>query len=142
MSKKIIFSVDFCGGSPRIEGTRLTCENIAHLLAFSGLSIIEFFNTYNYLTYEDIIMCLIYCSNKKCVEEKVIKFCFGCSLSKNDYDDQVKNFIPIEKLEDFIKSNKNFKNTFVGTINDYLNVIYGIDMWKISKILYENISAK
>ena len=80
MSREIVISHDVCGGSPRIDGTRLTCANVVldltHLDGDAGSLISDHPN----LNQEDLLCCLRYCSRRQCVEDGVVNFCQGCSL--------------------------------------------------------------
>ncbi|WP_010243270.1 DUF433 domain-containing protein [Acetivibrio cellulolyticus] len=91
MAKKIVSTKDICGGSPRIDGTRLTCANIVSTLYFGDMSLDNFFSVYDYLTFDDIIQCLKYCMCQTCLKNNVLAFCQHCKLFKETDDDEIIN---------------------------------------------------
>ncbi|QDU94684.1 DUF433 domain-containing protein [Lignipirellula cremea] len=66
------------GGSPCIDGTRLTCANVAQSLRYESVD--EYLRDYPHLTPADIRNCLEYCSRRQCIEDEVINFCQQCTL--------------------------------------------------------------
>ncbi len=79
MPRPIVRTLDTCTGSPRIDGTRLTCANVVMLLHFT-LTIGQFLETHDYLTLDDILEALRYCSAQQCLIDKPDNFCCGCTL--------------------------------------------------------------
>lgn len=88
LSKKIVSTEDICGGSPRVNGTRLTCANIVSTLYFGDMALDNFFTVYDYLSYDDITQCLKCCMCKTCVKSNVLAFCQHCTLytKTDDYE--------------------------------------------------------
>lgn len=86
MSRMIVSTPDTCSGEPRIEGTRLTCANVALILTAGGMPIAEFLEAYRYLDVSDIRSCLEYCASRDCIKCHVPNFCHGCSLDKRDQE--------------------------------------------------------
>ena len=137
MFKKIVNTIDTCGGSPRIDGTRLTCGNIVNILTYQLPSLEDFFLTYDYLNKNDIKECLTYCMKKKCISDHVISFCQGCSLL-NDESQVPDGYInSINDLNQEIKRNKNFNHIFLGTENDYVDNEIGEDLWVKAEELFK-----
>lgn len=87
--RKIVSTADTNSGSPRIEGTRLTCANVAQSLWYNDHhSLAEYLKAYPNLTRADILAALEYCGNKQCVGDCVISFCEQCTLDKQPREDQ------------------------------------------------------
>jgi uncharacterized protein (DUF433 family) len=82
MPKRIVRTADTCSGAPRLEGTRLTCENVVTLVEQLGLR--GMLEVHGNLTKEDVVVALDYCSNLKCRAENVENFCEGCVLDTRE----------------------------------------------------------
>ena len=83
--KRVVSTKDIVGGSPCIEGTRLTCANVAQRLRYE--SIAEYLRDYPYLEPGDIRNALDYCASKQCVDDQVIAYCEHCTLDTDpDYE--------------------------------------------------------
>lgn len=91
MFKKIVSTIDVCSGSPRLDGTRLTCANIVSTLYFGNMPLDKFFTVYDYLTFDDITQCLKYCMCQNCVKNNVLSFCQHCKLYKETDDAEIIN---------------------------------------------------
>lgn len=78
MARPIVSTADTCGGSPRIDGTRLTCANV--VLTLRDMTLDDYLAEYSNLCGDDIVNCLKYCSNRHCLDDHVSNFCQGCSL--------------------------------------------------------------
>jgi uncharacterized protein (DUF433 family) len=80
--KKIVKTIDTCGGSPRIDGTRLTCADVVITIGESGdgLGVREFLGIYDYLDMSDVLETLRYCSEQSCRQHAPHVFCHGCTL--------------------------------------------------------------
>ncbi|QDT94819.1 DUF433 domain-containing protein [Gimesia aquarii] len=87
-------------GSPRIDGTRLTCANVAQTLWYT-LSLNEYLDMYDYLSKSDILNCLAYCSQQKCVDDDVHSFCEQCTLDKRPRDPELAQKYDEFKADDF-----------------------------------------
>jgi uncharacterized protein (DUF433 family) len=87
-TRMIVSTADTCGGSPRIAGTRLTCEDVVMGLCKEFI-VRNYLKIYSCLREEDILNCLQYCSTQQCVHNSVHRFCQGCTLSKNTVEDEV-----------------------------------------------------
>jgi hypothetical protein len=46
------------------------------------ITLSDFLQIWPYVTLEDIRICVEYCAIRKCVYERVINFCQGCSLDR------------------------------------------------------------
>ena len=91
MAKKVVSTIDVCSGSPRVDGTRLTCANIVSILYFGDMSLDKFFAVHDYLSYDDITQCLKYCMCQNCVKKNVLSFCQHCKLYKETDDADIVN---------------------------------------------------
>lgn len=80
---KIVSIPDIAGGTPTVEGTRLSCADVAINLEQLGLD--RFCQIYSGLTIADIVESLRYCSEKQCVE-KARAYCHSCSLRQDEPD--------------------------------------------------------
>lgn len=83
MPKRIISISDVGGGAPTLEGTRLSCADVAHNL--SGLGHHEFFETYPHLAIDDILVSLSYCAEQRCIGT-VFAYCHSCRLRPDEPD--------------------------------------------------------
>lgn len=88
--RKIVNTTDTNSGSPRIEGTRLTCANVTQSL-WHGYdhSLNAYLATYDYLSRADILNCLSYCARQQCVDDNVHSYCEQCTLDKRPEDAQL-----------------------------------------------------
>ena len=69
-----------CGGSPTLEGTRLTCANVVYFVKNLGKD--KFLQIYPYLTDEDVAKAVSYCRLSKCEENSKMDYCSGCELEE------------------------------------------------------------
>lgn len=120
-------------GSPRIDGTRLTCANVAQRLRNESLD--EYLLDYPHLTIEDIRNCLFYCSRRQCVRDTVHSYCEQCTLDTrpdiqplafftDEYDGIVRN----------PKATEQSTELFAGTEDDYISD-GPEDVWKLAATL-------
>lgn len=84
MTRTIVNTLDTCGGAPRIDGTRLTCANVVLTLGLGPMSLTDYLKLHPYLARDDVEHCLHYCSEQKCVDDRVWRFCQGCSLDTRE----------------------------------------------------------
>lgn len=78
--RQIVSTPGTVGGSPRIEGTRLTCANVVGMLREGGFTLNEYLESWDYLSREDVIEALRYCASRQCVAAAVHSFCQHCTL--------------------------------------------------------------
>lgn len=78
MNNKIVSSRDICSGAPRIDNTRLTCANVVQTLSHMHLR--KYLEFYDYIDESDIKNSLVYCMNKRCIEDRVINYCQQCKM--------------------------------------------------------------
>lgn len=76
----VVCTSNVCGGSPRLDGTRLTCANIATHIRNLGHSINAFVWERPDLSYNELALCLSYCARRQCMIDKPMHYCCGCSL--------------------------------------------------------------
>jgi uncharacterized protein (DUF433 family) len=84
MGRKVVSLPLMVGGSPTLEGTRMTCANVS--MNLNGLGLEEFRQVYPYITIEDIRCALQYCAEQRCVGT-TLAYCQWCSLRPVDPDD-------------------------------------------------------
>ena len=88
--RNIVSTTDTNSGSPRIDGTRLTCANVAQSLWYGyDHSLNEYLATYEYLSRSDILNCLTYCAKQQCVADNVHSYCEQCTLDKRPKDPEL-----------------------------------------------------
>ena len=88
--REIVSTTDTNSGSPRIDGTRLTCANVAQSLWYGfERSIDSYLGTHDNLSPTDILNCLNYCSRKQCVADDVHSYCEQCTLDKRPADPEL-----------------------------------------------------
>ena len=88
--RDIVSTTDTNSGSPRIDGTRLTCANVTQSLWYSyDHSLIAYLATYDYLSRPDILHCLSYCARRQCVDDNVHSYCEQCTLDKRPEDPEL-----------------------------------------------------
>jgi uncharacterized protein (DUF433 family) len=138
--KKIICTSGICGGSPRIDGTRLTCADVVVQLAFWKITISEWLATYPRLDKNDILQCLRYCSTKQCVVDKPENYCSGCSLDKRE-DEFPSAFIKsVEDLNEFARD-KSLQDGFLGSLSQYMDERGTVDLWESAQKLINAFRA-
>lgn len=82
--RDVVSTEGIVGGSPCIDGTRLTCANVAQSLKYQSVD--EYLSDYSYLTHDDLLGCLKYCAERKCVEGHVANYCEHCTLDTRPND--------------------------------------------------------
>ncbi|PHS13774.1 MAG: hypothetical protein COA78_06705 [Blastopirellula sp.] len=94
-------------GSPRIDGTRLTCANVTQSLYYGyEFSLDEYLATYEYLSRPDILNCLQYCATQQCITDNVHSFCQQCTLDKRPKDPEL-----TRKYDEFYKDESDANET-------------------------------
>lgn len=79
--RKIVSTPDTVSGSPRIDGTRLTCANVVASLWYNDYSIDQFLAEFKAsFDHQDVIICLEYCAHRQCVASSVHAYCEHCTL--------------------------------------------------------------
>ena len=81
----IVSTPGYCSGSPRIDGTRLTCANVAHGVQRYG-SPFGYLDSYPHIELLTIKNCLQYCARQQCLRDGVHCYCEGCVLDKRPVD--------------------------------------------------------
>lgn len=116
---KRVVSIDgMVGGSPCIEGTRLTCANVAQRLRYESLD--EYLGDYPHLDADDIRNCLEYCSRKHCIEDQVINFCEHCTLDTRP-DVEPDAFVTDGELVPNPRSEGGRSHIYLGSPEDFAN---------------------
>lgn len=88
--RSIVSTTDTNSGSPRIDGTRLTCANVTQGIWYGyDHSLDRYLAAYEYLTRADLLNCLSYCARRQCVEDNVHSFCEQCTLDKRPHDPEL-----------------------------------------------------
>ena len=88
--RDIVSTTDTNSGSPRIDGTRLTCANVTQSLWYGyDHSLNAYLATYDYLSRPDILNCLSYCARQKCADDNVHSYCEQCTLDKRPEDPEL-----------------------------------------------------
>ena len=82
--KRVISIEGMVGGSPCIEGTRLTCANVAQSLRYDSLE--TYLSDRPNLDSSDIRNSLEYCSRKQCIDDQVINYCEHCTLDTKRWE--------------------------------------------------------
>lgn len=86
--RSIVSTTTTNSGSPRIDGTRLTCANVAQSLWY-GFSLNEYLDTHDELSASDILNCLRYCARQQCIDDDVHSYCEQCTLDKRPSDPEL-----------------------------------------------------
>jgi len=81
MARRIVSVPDIVEGAPTLEGTRLSCADVARNL--DGLGFQQFRVTYTHVTAEDISESLNYCAHQRCVGH-AISYCRSCRLRPDE----------------------------------------------------------
>lgn len=81
MTRRIVSSPNTVGGAPTLEGTRLTCADVARNL--DGLGSQRFQETYPHVPAEDISESLRYCAEQRCLGH-VNSYCPSCRLRPDE----------------------------------------------------------
>jgi uncharacterized protein (DUF433 family) len=77
--RPIVCTPGTCGGAPRIDGSRLTCENVVAILS-RVLTLPQFLENYSYLRVDDVKACLTYCAQQQCLDDHPENYCHHCIL--------------------------------------------------------------
>lgn len=130
MARSIVCTPGTCSGSPRIDGTRLTCQNIITML-IEEFGLERVLSTYEYLTLDDIIECARYCSLQECLKDHPLHYCEGCTL-----DDRVEKppdqFIDLKDLKNIVQKHSSPNTSYLGTENEYENDSVQKDIWLLA----------
>ncbi len=140
MARKIVCTPDTCTGSPRIEGTRLICANIT-MDMYYNYSIHSFLDIYDYLTENDIRVCLQYCSNQRCLDDKPLHFCQGCTLDKRP-EERPSHFLNAPgKLDEYIRNPSIKGHAYLGTEEEYERDGIPENLWELAKECLKDLSC-
>ena len=80
ITRPIVCTPGNCSGSPRIEGTRLTCANVIHPIAFEGVDGMRKTQAWEIYNEATLIGCVTYCAERRCVQDRPANFCYHCLL--------------------------------------------------------------
>lgn len=97
MTRRIVSVPDVAEGAPTVEGTRLTCADVARNL--DGLGLQRFCEVYPHVTAKDISESLSYCADRRCVGH-AIKYCFSCRLRPDEPDGEAVWLLSARLLRD------------------------------------------
>jgi uncharacterized protein (DUF433 family) len=110
MPRSIVSTADTCGGSPRIDGTRLTCANVVLSLTIGEMSPVEYLTFHQDLVIADIKACATYCAKQRCIDNHVITFCHGCALdSRTSESCEIPNAVDVDLDLEFDESSEDEK---------------------------------
>lgn len=127
MVRAIVHTADTCSGSPRIDGTRLTCANVVTLLLRLGLR--DFLWTHNYLERADVEACLDYCSREICLQDSPESFCEGCTHDRTPGEDPTAFASDLSDIGGCEQSDQGY--VYLGTPEDY-EADGPFDCWKLA----------
>lgn len=141
MAKRIVCTTGFCSGSPRIDGTRLTCADIV-LALYYMLSLSEYLNVYRYLDEDDIRACLAYCSDQTCLRDRPDHFCCGCTLDTRPEQPPSRFLATAEEFAEYCRSPEPETGyVYLGSKEDYLKYEHPEDLWKLAAQCLANLSS-
>lgn len=85
-TRRVVCTPGTCGGSPRIEGTRLTCANVVQNLAYQAQPLEEFVMEKapfydSPFTTADVRNALEYCASQQCLHDQPMNYCQACTHS-------------------------------------------------------------
>jgi len=140
MAKSIVCTPDTCGGSPRIEGHRLTCANVALALYYST-SLFAYLADYPDLSVDDIRACLEYCANEKCLDDKPMHFCERCMHDKRPEERPAFFIDGPGKFEEYVSSAGHIEGyAFWGTEEEYQEDSRPKRIWEFARECLKNLS--
>ncbi len=139
MPRPIVTTSDTCTGSPRIDGTRLICADVVMALHYS-ISIGEYLGTYDYLTLDDILEALRYCSAQQCLIDKPDNFCCGCSLDLRPEEPPSYFLSSFSEIQKFSESEAS-GYAYLGTPEQYERDKIPEDLWILAKGCMNSILA-
>jgi uncharacterized protein (DUF433 family) len=85
--RPVVHTPDTCSGSPRLENTRLTCNNIVRAIAHEGA--MEMLKTYGWPLFNEQTLtgCVAYCAERRCIGDRPKNFCQHCLLDVRRLED-------------------------------------------------------
>ncbi len=83
MIRRIVSVPDIVEGAPTVEGTRLTCADVARNFVDLGLQ--QFCEVYSHIAVDDVFESLNYCAEQQCVG-RVLSYCHSCRLRQDEPD--------------------------------------------------------
>ena len=83
LARRIVSVANIVEGAPTVEGSRLTCADVARNL--DGLGLQQFREVYPRIADEDISEILSYCAEQRCVGH-AINYCHSCRLRPDEPD--------------------------------------------------------
>jgi len=116
-----------CGGAPVIDGTRLTCANVVLALEANGGDVERYLRLYPHLTIEDILACLKYCSEQRCLVDNSVRYCFRCSLDRSSSPSPPDGFLG---SIDHLSKGAAGGQFFLGTAEESVQDMAPRDLWK------------
>lgn len=141
MVKKIVCTPGTCGGSPRIEGHRLTCADITLALYFH-FSVLTYIRHYPDITEDDIHACLEYCANEQCLNDKPINFCYGCLHDRRPEEKPAFFINNPDMLDEYARNADSILgHAFWGTEEQYEKDSKPKRLWKFAAKCLEDLSA-
>ena len=140
MRNSVDSNLEYCGGAPRLRGTRLPIISLLHRLD-GDESITELLDPYADLSERDVFAALEYCAKRLC-RANAKSLCFGCSLrSANDegsFEDYLDEIGPVETKETGIDLETPGAK-FLGTIDELREEWEGIDSWELAEAILKRL---
>jgi uncharacterized protein (DUF433 family) len=138
MMRSIVCTEGTCGGSPRIDGTRLTCGNVVSDFAYRKVSLVEWLATYPDLKVDDLKSCLEYCSSKRCIDDNPKNYCTGCTLDKREEEVPSAFLQSAEDIGEFAQESGE-GHAYLGAMSQYLKERGHISYWEDAKRILESL---
>lgn len=137
--RRVVRTPGVCGGSPCIEGTRLTCANVALRLSETQADLDGYLRLYPFLSRHDVLDCLAYCARQLCLVDNEARYCQRCSLDLSPPSAPPAAYL--ESLDDLRGSEElaSSGQMFPGSPAEYERDITPLDIWKVSQDLLRQL---
>jgi uncharacterized protein (DUF433 family) len=130
--RRVLRTQEVCGGAPCIDGTRLTCANVVLHLSAVERNLDSYLKVFPFLAAADVVECVDYCAEQKCLVDDRVKYCQRCTLDRSQPLDPPQGYVgTIEEIRD----NANVAQSgqlFLGSPSEYLEDVTPVDVWKIA----------
>lgn len=138
MERELIFDLIECtpgvvGGAPRLKGTRINVNDV--ITGVNAESDVQEYVEDFELEKEAVLQAINYCANQQCNKDQPKNYCDGCILRSiaEELDVTVIKNSVVEEYDSFIKLDNG--SIFLGTKEDYLLDMIGVETWLIAKDL-------
>ena len=140
----IVCTPDVCAGAPRLKDLRINVWNVISSVTRESLE--EHFESFPDVSLEHIKQAVVYCKERKCLEDKPDHFCDGCSLrTEHDaitFEDYLKEFTNVQTTDDDPMPLGPGSMAYTESMEELRKEWEGEDGWKWAEDLYLHLKRK